>query len=136
MNKAQPDHNTSDSKQPAEFPEQQTAMVTQPIPVRPASQLAPAAERLTRSCGLTEIVSLFGQPSPPDVQRKNPVRLATLANVFAPINHKEASFQENHEVTSITSSTRLYTQTVTQAWDQVLVQGLDSTLRTLHLAST
>ena len=73
MDNAQSNLNTSDHKSSTEQLIQQTTTVRRPTPVRPVSQLAPAVHhtavpvgRQTRSCGPTNITSLFNQPSPPD----------------------------------------------------------------------
>ena len=54
-----------------------------------------------------EITSLFNQPSPPDAIRRKLATVANPVNAFTPITNDPPS-QEDNEVASITSSTRLY----------------------------
>ena len=114
MNNAQPNANTSDCKPSTEELVQQDTEVRWPTPVRPASQLAPVVHhtaapigRQTRSCGPTDITSLFNQPSPLDVICRKPATPVNLANTFTLITPDIPS-QEDIEVASSTGSTRLY----------------------------
>ena len=74
MDKAQPNLNTFDHKPSTEELAQQVTTIRQPTPVRLVSQpvptmqqaVAPTISRQTRSCGPTNIVSLFNQASQPD----------------------------------------------------------------------
>ena len=82
--------------------------------MRPVSQLAPTVHhtaaptgRQTRSHGPMEITSLFNHPSLPDAIRRKPATIANSAYTFTPITNDPPS-QEDIEVASITSSTRLY----------------------------
>ena len=113
MNNTQANINTLDHKPSTEELIQQTATVRQPTPVRPASQPAPAVHytvaptaRQTRSCGPTEITSLFNHPSPPDAIQRKLATMANLVNTFTPITN-DPPYQEDNEVASITDSTRL-----------------------------
>ena len=114
MNNAQANINTSDHKPSTEELIQQTATIRQPTPVRPVSQPAPVVHhtvaptgRQTRSHGPTEITSLFNHPSPPDAIQRKLATMANPVNTFTPITNNPPS-QEDIEVASITSSTRLY----------------------------
>ena len=116
MDNAQPNLNTLDHKPSTEELIQQATTIRKPTPVRPVSQLAPAIchnvapiGRQTRSRGPTDITSLSNQPSLPDATQRKPSTQANPANTFAPIVTDTPS-QEDIEVTSITSSTRLYEQ--------------------------
>ena len=98
MDKAQPNFNTSDHKPSAEFFKQQDHIIRQPTPV---SQLTQPLERQTRSCGHTDIDTLFGRPSPPDMWCKKPVAAASPVNTFIPINGNEDATPEDPKVARI-----------------------------------
>ena len=114
MDNAQPSNNTSDCKPSTEELLQQATAIKWPTLVRPVSQPAPAVHqtvapigRQTRSCGPTDITSLFNQPSPPDSIWRKPATTANPMNTFAPITPDTPS-QEDSKAASITGSTRLY----------------------------
>ena len=114
MDNAQPNIDTSDHKPSTEELLQQATEVRWPTTVRPVNQQAPAVHhtaapigRQTRSCGPTDITSLFNQPSPPDAIWRKATAPANPANTFTPITPDTPS-QEDIEVASITGSTQLY----------------------------
>ena len=114
MDNTQSSNNTLDCKPSTEELLQQATGVRWPTPVTPISQPAPAVHqtaaplgRQTRSCGPTDITSLFSQSSPPDAIQRKPAAVANPTNTFTPITPNTPS-QEDIEVASITGSTGLY----------------------------